>query len=79
MSEPGATITAMPVSSNERTRVFPAAPGPYPALAVPRSSCSVSGSADERAAAWRLFDLFGIGPGYLAVYPASTGSATPVT
>jgi len=48
MPEPWtATITAMPVSSNERTRVFPVAPGPHPALAVPRSSCSVSGSADE--------------------------------
>ena len=39
----------MPVSSNERTRVFPAAPGPHPALAVPQSSCSASGSADVSA------------------------------
>jgi len=51
MPEPGATIMAMPVSSNERTRVFPAAPGPHPALAVPQSSCSASGSADDSASA----------------------------
>ena len=49
MPEPGATIMAMPVSSNERTRVFPAAPGPHPALAVPQSSCSASGSAEMSA------------------------------
>ena len=49
MPEPGATIMAMPVSSNERTRVFPAAPGPHPALAVPQSSCSAYGSAELRA------------------------------
>jgi serine/threonine protein kinase len=40
---------------------------------------SAHAHADERAAAWRLFDLFRVGPGYLAVYPASTGRATPVT
>ena len=55
MPEPWtATITAMPVSSNERTRVFPAAPGPHPALAVPQSSCSASGSADERKLRFRM-------------------------
>ena len=73
MPEPGATIMAMPVSSNERTRVFPAAPGPHPALAVPQSSCSASGSADVSALSRCIF--MGLLPVPWVVSAAGEGGA----
>jgi hypothetical protein len=55
MPEPGVTTMAMPVSSNEGTRVFPAAPGPH--LGTGRPAVELLGGPDlhdERALSQRM-------------------------